>query len=653
VRRRGLEALAGLKRVVLEEAVAAEVEVASMVLALAMDEGKADGERATALLGVFVMGLRNADAMVDVLAKFNSEAGGQITTEVYDGRVQGRDGAAMYVNSVACMSLGFDIALKYGAAVRGPLEKAALALMGAFVKASCPKPRYQELLPLFLEAAASDDAVMASAACMSMAWPLYGKTSKACAGTYLSCDPATVCWGVRGRLVETGLPARQWRPLVQVLSVESVCVSTVSLALQNVPIYALAVPHDGIWPDIIAEVVHMCNVNLEAKLSAQDRFSWGSICCAFLIADRAARDPAHHPALLPCAEALLWTSANGFAFVGADIADYAAMTCVSLLGRNEGGLTLDKGTVDCVLKNVHRYFDTSPTADWRSKNSVRKSASHAAPQVRLVADMVIADANKPLVLAHPHALDDLVIALLLNEDNPRRGQDGADKLQETAALALENLALSEAGKGPLRAHTGVMAGLRALKSDAMSDVARRSASVALFELDEETRQKAKEAAVAAKAAIAQASGADSGGSAEVEHVMLSYNWGHQDVIKRLNTALKARSYNVWIDIEKMQGSTVEAMSEAVEECAVMCYGISQAYKESTNCRMEAQYAHQQQKDMVPLMMEDGYRAKGWLGMLLGVRLWYGFYGATLESDEAFEGKVEELCRELGERGKER
>jgi len=52
------------------------------------------------------------------------------------------------------------------------------------------------------------------------------------------------------------------------------------------------------------------------------------------------------------------------------------------------------------------------------------------------------------------------------------------------------------------------------------------------------------------------------------------------------------------------------------------------------------------------MMEDDYRAKGWLGMLLGVRLWYGFYGATLESEGAFEGKVDELCRELGERGKE-
>ena len=51
------------------------------------------------------------------------------------------------------------------------------------------------------------------------------------------------------------------------------------------------------------------------------------------------------------------------------------------------------------------------------------------------------------------------------------------------------------------------------------------------------------------------------------------------------------------------------------------------------------------------MMEEGYRAKGWLGMLLGVRLYYQFCGVVLESEMAFEAKVEELCRELGERGK--
>eukprot|EP01047_Picozoa_sp_COSAG01_P096311 COSAG01_NODE_26833_length_701_cov_3062.495017_1_plen_225_part_01 len=180
----------------------------------------------------------------------------------------------------------------------------------------------------------------------------------------------------------------------------------------------------------------------------------------------------------------------------------------------------------------------------------------------------------------------------------------------------------------------------------MTEKARQYASGALFELDEVARQKAKEAAAAAKAAVQT----DDDGGEAVEHVMLSYNWGHQDVIKRINAALKARDYVVWIDIEKMQGSTVEAMADAVEDAAVVCYGISNAYKESVNCRMEAQYAFQQQKEMVPLMLEEGYRAKGWLGMILGMRLWYGFYGTTLASEGAFESKVEELCRELGERG---
>jgi hypothetical protein len=184
-----------------------------------------------------------------------------------------------------------------------------------------------------------------------------------------------------------------------------------------------------------------------------------------------------------------------------------------------------------------------------------------------------------------------------------------------------------------------MAALRQLASEssgaAKSEKARQSASGALFELEEETRQ----AVLAARSATA------------VEHIMLSYNWDHQDVIKRVHASLVHRGYTTWIDVEKMQGSTVEAMAGAVEGAAVMCYGISRAYKESANCRMEAQYAHQREKDMVPLMVEEGYRADGWLGMLLGTRLWYAFCGRVLESEAGFEGKMEELCRELGERGK--
>jgi hypothetical protein len=32
---------------------------------------------------------------------------------------------------------------------------------------------------------------------------------------------------------------------------------------------------------------------------------------------------------------------------------------------------------------------------------------------------------------------------------------------------------------------------------------------------------------------------------------------------------------------------------------------------------EANYGHQQELDMIPLLMEKGFRAKGWLGMILG------------------------------------
>ena len=98
---------------------------------------------------------------------------------------------------------------------------------------------------------------------------------------------------------------------------------------------------------------------------------------------------------MPCAEALLWASRNTFAWQGHDTATYAAMTCVCKPTRwNEGGLTLDKETVDCVIRSVHRYFDTSPSADWITKGNARAPAKRAAGKLKLLVDMVIADASE-------------------------------------------------------------------------------------------------------------------------------------------------------------------------------------------------------------------------------------------------------------------
>lgn len=62
------------------------------------------------------------------------------------------------------------------------------------------------------------------------------------------------------------------------------------------------------------------------------------------------------------------------------------------------------------------------------------------------------------------------------------------------------------------------------------------------------------------------------------------------------------------------------------------------------------YAHQAGVQMVPLMMSapSVYKPNGWLGMLLGTGLWFGFFGATIDSDAAFETKIQELGLALGD-----
>jgi hypothetical protein len=67
--------------------------------------------------------------------------------------------------------------------------------------------------------------------------------------------------------------------------------------------------------------------------------------------------------------------------------------------------------------------------------------------------------------------------------------------------------------------------------------------------------------------------------------------------------------------------------------------------------MEAQYALQKKKALVPLMLTQGYEADGWLGLLLGTSIWYGFYGDALSSERGFEDRMAALCRELGMRGR--
>jgi hypothetical protein len=73
------------------------------------------------------------------------------------------------------------------------------------------------------------------------------------------------------------------------------------------------------------------------------------------------------------------------------------------------------------------------------------------------------------------------------------------------------------------------------------------------------------------------------------HIMLSYQWGTQPMMVRINKSLKARGYLTWIDLDQLTtaaaeagGSTLDSMSEAIGGAAVVCMGVCRCYKESAS-----------------------------------------------------------------------
>ena len=82
------------------------------------------------------------------------------------------------------------------------------------------------------------------------------------------------------------------------------------------------------------------------------------------------------------------------------------------------------------------------------------------------------------------------------------------------------------------------------------------------------------------------------------------------------------SYFRRFDEDDMTGSCLDSMAEGVEDAAVVIICYSSAYKASANCRQEAQYTFRIQKPVIPVRVQEKYRADGWLGFLLASELYF-------------------------------
>ena len=234
--------------------------------------------------------------------------------------------------------------------------------------------------------------------------------------------------------------------------------------------------------------------------------------------------------------------------------------------------------------------------------------------------------------------------LAINDNNKKiLGNEGAirvltsriktssdDEERASAVEALWMLAFANSNKDIIRERDGTMEILRTLHHSQNTEV-QKAAAGALWEIEGKTaRDKADK--------TKEGSG---------NHVMISYQQDAQEIMIQVKNQLQANGCRVWMDLEQMSGSTLETRAKAVENAAVVLICVSQRYKESPNCRSEAEYAYQLEKDIIPLMMEKNYKADGWLGMLLGTKLCIGF-----QSKDNIDSGVAKLVRELAGRGKD-
>lgn len=125
--------------------------------------------------------------------------------------------------------------------------------------------------------------------------------------------------------------------------------------------------------------------------------------------------------------------------------------------------------------------------------------------------------------------------------------------------------------------------------------------------------------------------------------MLSYNWDHQELVKKVAAGLKKRGVPVWMDIEGgVSGDINSSMAEGVDGSKAICCFMTQKYQDSKNCKRELTYADTQDRDIIPIMVQASpWKQTGWLGIVTAGLLYLNF-----RDESNLETKIDSLAKEI-------
>eukprot|EP01099_Mayorella_cantabrigiensis_P000193 TRINITY_DN1086_c0_g1_i1.p1 TRINITY_DN1086_c0_g1~~TRINITY_DN1086_c0_g1_i1.p1 ORF type:complete len:784 (+),score=198.15 TRINITY_DN1086_c0_g1_i1:33-2354(+) len=101
------------------------------------------------------------------------------------------------------------------------------------------------------------------------------------------------------------------------------------------------------------------------------------------------------------------------------------------------------------------------------------------------------------------------------------------------------------------------------------------------------------------------------------HIMLSYQWNSQELVKKIADLLKSRGVKIWFDIAgDMKGNINAAMANGVEKAAAIVSFTSAAYQKSVNCQKELTYASQLKKNIIPVHLDTAHESDSWMAQIV-------------------------------------
>ena len=95
-----------------------------------------------------------------------------------------------------------------------------------------------------------------------------------------------------------------------------------------------------------------------------------------------------------------------------------------------------------------------------------------------------------------------------------------------------------------------------------------------------------------------------------KHLFVSYSHSDVEIVHKIADALLALGYQIWIDRDLVKGNALlKDIQNGIDTSHLILCFISQKYILSKNCMIEISYANNENKKVLPIMLDDYFKTE--------------------------------------------